>query len=59
MKIAKPMTEEEKWQRMMASCRKAANIIGIDFREPPYLDWKYGSQYHRTLWRQVRDKRRK
>ena len=51
------MTEQQKWQNMMFSCRKACKVLNIDFVEPMYLDWKNGNKYHDTLWGQVRLKR--
>ncbi|GAF89425.1 unnamed protein product, partial [marine sediment metagenome] len=42
--------EHVKWQRMMGSCRKACRIIGEDFKEPEYLNWRDGSHYHDRLW---------
>ena len=46
-------SEEEKWQAMMMSARGACKIIGVEFKEPDYLNWKVGSDYHRGLWREV------
>jgi hypothetical protein len=53
------MTEDEHWQTLMKSCRKACNILGIDFREPMYLDWIAGRNYYNTLWGQVKLKKNK
>ena len=57
-----PMSEDEKWQRMMKSCREAIKIINAqnkrddpyyEFREPEYLNWIVGADYHKTLWNKV------
>lgn len=47
------MTEDEKWQAMMFSCRKACGILGKEFKEPEYLNWRVGASYHRGLWAKV------
>ena len=47
------MTESEKWQAMMASCRKACRILGEEFKEPEYLNWSVGAHYHDDLWARV------
>jgi hypothetical protein len=52
------LTEEDKWQAMMRSCRKACRITGEEFVEPDYLNWFAGSHYHRALWRNVRLRKR-
>lgn len=49
-------TEDEKWQAMMASCRKACKILGEEFKEPEYLNWPLGSRYHDDLWTKVHKK---
>jgi len=48
------MEEHEKWQNMMRSCRKASNILGIEYKEPMYLDWKAGREYYNSLWERVK-----
>lgn len=45
--------EIEKWQKMMFSCRKACHILGEEFQEPDFLNWKLGSMYHQALWRKI------
>lgn len=50
------MTEADKWQAMMVSCRKACHILNIEFAEPEYLNWKIGARYHDDLWGKVRCK---
>lgn len=53
----KPVLDEhDKWQLMMHSCRKACRIIGEEYSEPGYLDWRTGAYYHRALWGAVRQK---
>jgi len=53
------MTEDEIWQTIMHSCRRAIKIINarerthIDFKEPEYLNWKVGSAYQDGLWDRV------
>jgi len=54
MKGNRYMTEEEKWQAMMVSCRRACKILSEEFREPEYLNWPLGSRYHDDLWAKVR-----
>lgn len=47
------MDEEEKWQALMRSIRKAAKILNWDYNTvdmPNYLDWKEGADLHRKLW---------
>ena len=46
-------SEDEKWQAMMMSARKACKIIGVEFKEPDYLNWRVGPDYFRGLWREV------
>ncbi len=53
------MTEQEKWQILMHSCRRACKLLNIDFKEPMYLDWTAGRNYYSTLWGQVRLKKNK
>ena len=48
------MTEDEKWQNMMSSCRKACKILGEEFQEPGYRNWIEGRSYHEALWRKVK-----
>ncbi len=50
--------EYARWNRLMFSCRKACNILHIDFKEPMYLDWKAGREYYRNLWEEVKRKRK-
>ena len=63
--MERKMTEDEKWQAMMSSCREAIKIINakefkkpnpkyLDFEEPEYCNWPVGSSYHRSLWGVVR-----
>lgn len=51
------MEEEEKWQHMMVSCRRACKFLGEEFREPDYLNWPLGSHYHDDLWARVRGRK--
>jgi hypothetical protein len=51
------MTEQDKWQILMHSCRRACKLLNIDFKEPMYLDWTAGRNYYSTLWGQVRLKK--
>ncbi len=48
------MEDGVKWQGLMRSCRKASRILGTEFREPMYLDWKTGREYYDNLWGQVK-----
>jgi len=55
------MTEDEKWELLMASIRKAARILGIELTEkdmPEYLNWFVGRKMNEELWGRVysRDK---
>lgn len=47
------LDEHDKWQLMMHSCRKACRIIGDEYVEPEYLNWRDGVYYHNALWSQV------
>lgn len=50
------LSEEEKWESMMRSIRKAAKILKIDLTErdiPEYLNWTEGSRLHDDLWDRV------
>ena len=49
--------EQEKWQKMMSSCRKACKILNTEYREPEYLNWSAGRKYHENLWTLVRRKK--
>lgn len=49
-----PMSENEKWQALMFSCRQAAKIHNEEFHEPEYLDWKAGVKYKEDLWGAIR-----
>ena len=54
--------EAEKWERLMASIRKAAHILNKDLDAtgwPDYLNWKVASDMNEKLWAQVYAKRRK
>lgn len=51
------MTEHEKWERLMASIRRAAKLLGIDLTEldiPEYLNWFVAARMSRDLWAKVR-----
>lgn len=52
-------SENEMWQILMNSCRKACLALGVDFKEPEYLDWTEGRAYFSHLWRQVKNAARK
>ena len=50
------MTEEEKWEELLRSMRKAARILGMTLEEddlPEYLNWFSGAKMHQNLWDQV------
>jgi len=50
------MTEEEKWNALILSIKKAAKILGIDLTEediPEYLNWFSGAKMHKNLWNSV------
>ena len=56
------MEEEEKWEALMMSIRRAAKISNIDLTEadmPDYLNWYVASDMHRNLWALVYHKRKK
>ena len=53
------MTEQEAWQQMMRSCRKACKVLSMEFKEPDYLNWGAGRSYHRNLWAEVKHRRAK
>lgn len=55
------MDEQEKWEQLMASIRKAAKILNIDLTEadiPRYLDWRAASDMHKRLWDLIYRKRK-
>lgn len=45
--------ETEDWQKMMYSCRQACHILGEEFQEPEFLNWRAGSKYHQALWNRI------
>lgn len=49
----KKLTEDEMWQNMMRSCRKACKILRVDFKEPEYLNWNKGRSYYNAVWHLV------
>ena len=58
--ISQGMSEEEKWEKLMASIRKAAHILNEDLTErdmPEYLNWPVGTDMNKRLWAQVHRKR--
>ena len=58
--ITQGMSEEEKWEKLMASIRKAAHILNIDLTEkdmPEYLNWPVGRDMNKRLWARVHRKR--
>ena len=47
------MDEEEKWNRLMMSIRKAARILNLELTEPDMpqpSDWRYASSLNSRLW---------
>lgn len=48
-----PISEEEKWERLLHSIRKAAHILGREVAEPDYLNWAVGRDMNDNLWAQV------
>ncbi len=56
------MPEEEKWELLMASIRKAAHILKLDLTEqdlPDYLNWVVGRDLNKNLWARVYLKRKR
>ena len=47
------------WQKMMLSCRKACDVLGVDFKEPEFLVWHIGRVYHARLWSEINHLHRK
>lgn len=55
------MSEEDKWEKLMASIRKAAHILNLDLTEqdyPDYLNWPVGTAMNKNLWARVYRKRK-
>jgi len=55
------VNEEDKWNALMRSIRKAARILNIDLSPeamPEYMNWLVARTMHRYLWDQVYLKRR-
>ena len=47
------MDKDQQWQVMMGKCRKACRILGYEFKEPEYFNWKAGKDYLNVLWARV------
>jgi len=50
------MNEDEKWEALIKSIRKAAHILGKTLNEedmPDYLNWFVGTKMNDNLWAQV------
>ena len=50
------MTEEEKWEALIRSIKKAAHILGKTLNEedmPDYLNWTVGRDMNERLWARV------
>jgi hypothetical protein len=53
-------TDEEEcreWDRMLASCRKAAAILGEDLEHIEHLDWSHGRRAYGALWTRVKQRK--
>ena len=54
------MDEQEKWETLMRSIRRAAKILNIDLTEadmPDYLNWRVASSLHEKLWSLIYSRR--
>lgn len=54
------LNEQDKWELLMASIRRAANILGIDLTEramPDYLNWFIGRDMSKRLWNRVKSRK--
>jgi len=49
--------DNKNWQILMFSCRQACKLLGIEYQEPEYLNWKAGRSYYEALWGQIKYKR--
>lgn len=50
------MDEDEQWQELVRSIRKATRILNYDIPGqdmPLYLDWPAGAKLHKDLWNEV------
>lgn len=50
------MNEEDKWNALIRSIKKAARILSEDLEEidmPEYLNWRVGTDMNQHLWNQV------
>jgi len=55
------MDEDEEWNLLILSIKKAARILNINLDKediPEYLNWFAGRTMHKNLWNQVYPKRR-
>ena len=55
------MGEDEKWEALLKSIRRAAKILNIDLTErdlPDYLNWVVASDMNKNLWARVYRRRK-
>ena len=47
------MSEEDRWERLLHSIRKAARILGREITEPDHFNWFVARDMNDNLWAQV------